>query len=351
MTRNRSIRRGITLVELMVAMAITLVIMLVLGEGFKGTLDFVRASNALGGMIYQLNGAGAVMTRDLTKAEHFAPDDRPGVPNRGVHLSDQRLDWFNVPGKNWRTPRGGFFRIYSPPPSREAFFDQEGFQITWAENHQLHFTSVLPGGSDQNLFTVRTAAGTFSSPAAEIAYFLSSPTGTTGPGGRNLCNLHRRYRLVAMDDAVANFPATINTPDDEVLSRNAVSPPNGINTLATVADPRNRMPLLPLAGNRFGEDILLSNVLSFEVLADWTQHPTLAGSTTPPTAFATNSDAPWDYLTQPGSGPNAHVFDTAPMPPATNVPQYVRIKSLRVVVRVWDPRMKMARQNTWYFYM
>src|SRR6478672_10390035 len=99
MTRNRTIRRGITLVELMVAMAITLVIMLVLGEGFKGTLDFVRGANSLGGMIYQLNGAGTVMTRDL-KAPHFPADDRK--PNGGISLSDQRLDWYSNPANPTR---------------------------------------------------------------------------------------------------------------------------------------------------------------------------------------------------------------------------------------------------------
>lgn len=348
MTGNRPTRRGITLVELMVAMAITLVIMLVLGEGFKGTLDFVRGANSLGGMIYQLNGAGTVMTRDL-KAEHFAPEDYK--PNRGVHLSDQRLDWFNLPpgpgNKRWAPPRGGFFRAYSPRPSYETFNDQEGFRISWAENHHLHFTSILPGGNDQNLYTVKGANGAYSSRAAEVAYFLA-PTGRTDPGasGRNLYNLHRRYRLVALDDEVPNFPpipAGAGT-DEEVLSRNAQT--GRINTLATVTDPRNRMPLTPLSGVRFGEDILLSNVLSFEVLVDWTPHPSQPGSTAPPAGFATNSDAPWDFLTQ-----GNNLFDTAPTPPQTAVPQYVRVKSLRVVIRVWDPRMKLARQNTWYFYM
>src|SRR5688572_1223835 len=120
MTRNRTNRRGVTLIELMVAMALTLVIMLILAEAFKSSLDFVRSANSTGSMIYQLNGAGTILGRDL-QAEHFAPDDRK--PNRGVRLSDQRLDWRNnTPGsaKNWNPPPGGFFRLVSPAPPQAS---------------------------------------------------------------------------------------------------------------------------------------------------------------------------------------------------------------------------------------
>lgn len=346
MIRNLPNRRGVTLIELMVSMALTLVIMLVLGEGFKSTVDFVRITNSTGNMIYQLNGAATVMSRDI-KAQHFLADD--GKPNGGVFLGDQRLDWQG--GKGWKQPRGGFFRIVGPQPNYEGYTDQEGFQISWAINHQLHFTSILPGGSDQNLYTVKTATGTYTSRAAEVAYFLVQ-TGITGPGGRNLYNLVRRYRLVALDDEVGNFPPVINAPDDEVLSKNTTT--GGINTLSTVINPANRVPLAQLAGNRFGEDILLSNVLSCEFLVDWTPN-TNAGqvaSSAPPRAFAigVNTDAPYDFIPAAVGG----TFDTSigsGLPGAPTAAPYYRIKSMQVTLRVWDPRMKMARQNTLKFAM
>src|SRR5690349_13229089 len=111
MNRSRSTRPGITLVEMLVAMALALGIMLILTESFKMALDFVRGANATGTLITQLNGAGLALNQDL-KADHFLPED--AKPGRGVRLSDQRLDWYNVPGTpGWTQPVGGFFRIVS----------------------------------------------------------------------------------------------------------------------------------------------------------------------------------------------------------------------------------------------
>jgi hypothetical protein len=75
---------------------------------------------------------------------------------------------------------------------------------------------------------------------------------------------------------------------------------------------------------------VLANVLSFEVLADWTGTPA-------PRAFNQNSDNPYDTI--PGGA-----FDS-------NNPGGRRIKSLRVTIRIHDPRMKQTRQNTWDFAM
>lgn len=352
MTRDHSTRRGVTLIEVMVAMALTLVIMLILAEAFKSSLDFVRSANSTGTMISHLNGAGTILTRDLN-AEHFLPEDVTSKPNGGLRLSDQRLDWAGstLPGKVWGPPRGGFFRIESPAPTSHGV-DQDGFNITTAANHVLHFTSVLPGGSDQNLFAVRSPAGAagtvYSSRAAEIAYFLVE-TGQTdpGPSGRKVYNLIRRYRLIALDDQFVNS-LTAAVADTDVISVPNPNPTNTVNTLATVATPANRMPhtAFGAANARYGEDILLSNVLSFEVLADWTPNPATAApyAAAAPRPFTNagiidNSDSPYDYL--PGAG----VFDTS------NPALYVRVKTIQVTIRVWDPRMKQARQNTWKFAM
>lgn len=344
MLRNRLSRPAFTLIEMMVAMALALGIMLILTESFKMALDFVRGANSTGEMISQLNGAGLLMTRDL-RAEHFLPDATK--PNNGVKLSDQRLDWnggVGPAGATWTAPPGGFFRIHAPNPGVEQV-DAQGFNINYpAVNHQLHFTSILAGAANTGTFsTIATASGVptpFASQAAEIAYFLAPMGKKTSnlAGGQDLYNLIRRQRLVAMTttDQPTLAPAA---GDTEVIS--AVGP--NVNTMASIMNPANRMALtqLPVGSPRYGEDIVVSNVLSFEIQADWTPHASQAGSTTPPATFASgNTDAPYHFLT-------GGAFDTGATPP----PQYVQIKSLQIIIRIYDPRLKAARQNTWKFAM
>lgn len=351
MTVYRPIRRGITLIEMMVAMALALGIMLILTESFKMALDFVRGAHSTGELISQLNGAGILLTRDL-QADHFMD---PKTPTNGPRLSDQRLDLATTATRV--APTGGFFRVYAAPVGVETT-DAQGFNIYGpvtpatiapsasnpAGGHALHFTVVMPAG-EANVFTQNSGGNTYSSQAAEVAYFLA-PMGkqtSVTASGLPLYNLIRRQRLVA----VTTDEETSLTPvagDSEVISRK-VTPTAGVNTMATVMDPANR--LTPLAqygaGARFGEDIVVSNVLSFEVQADWTANTVgQAGSTTAPRPFTSNTDAPYDYIT--GS-----VFDTGNA--TTAPPQYVRIKSLQVMIRVYDPRVKTTRQNTWKFAM
>src|SRR4051794_32261918 len=109
-TNQYRLRRAIGLVELMVAMALSIGIMWILAESFKMGLDFTRHAHSTGTMMSQLDGARAIMARDLL-ADHFLPDDNK--PNRGLRLSDQRLDWLNNSGAQWYPPTGGFFRIIS----------------------------------------------------------------------------------------------------------------------------------------------------------------------------------------------------------------------------------------------
>src|SRR5262245_1742514 len=108
----RRVRRGFTLVEMMVAMATSLGIMLVLTEMFQSSLDFVRIANANAQLMNQLAGAGNRLEHDLT-AQHFPFES--GKPNGGGKLSDQ---WLHQP--TWTTPAGGFFRIEAGQPIYET---------------------------------------------------------------------------------------------------------------------------------------------------------------------------------------------------------------------------------------
>lgn len=349
MTVYRPIRRGITLIEMMVAMALALGIMLILTESFKMALDFVRGAHSTGELMSQLNSAGLLLTRDM-QAEHFM-DEGAAKPNGGQRLADQRLDL-----TGWTPPIGGFFRIYAPDPGLDPFSpsDAQGFKINAPAtppfipaaapgSHYLHFTVVMPTGTDTS-FTHNSGGGTYSSRAAEVAYFLAPMPGkrtSVTASGQQLYNLIRRQRLVA----VTTDEETSLTPvagDSEVISRR-IAPP-GVNTMASVMQAANRMnPLTQLgAGPRFGEDIVVSNVLSFEIQADWTP----GGGVAAPRAFgAGNTDAPYDFIP---AAPSGGVFDTGNT--ATPV-MAARIKSIQVMIRVYDPRVKTTRQNTWKFAM
>jgi len=331
MIRIRLKRSGFTLIEMMVAMALSLGIMLILTESFKMALDFVRSAHSTGEMISQLNGAGILLTRDLN-TDHFRD---PKTLTNGPKLSDQRLD---QPGWPPSTD-GGFFRVVAPAVAVETT-DPQGFSIYGpAVNHQLHFTSIIPPSAGGSGFTAVSNSAFYNSETAEIAYFLA-PMGkrtSVGAGGQDLYNLIRRERLVAKTTAEQPTLAPA-AADTNVIS--AVGP--NVNTMIAVMNPANRMALAPFPPGtpRYGDDIVVSNVLSFELQADWTPGAAVA----PPRAFATNTDAPFDFLPAASGG----VFDTGVTP---TPPMMARIKSLQVTIRIYDPRLKQSRQNTWKFAM
>jgi hypothetical protein len=379
---------GFTIPELLVAMAVSLGIMVILTESFRMGMDLSRFSRGTGEMMSQLQGAGVILTRDL-QLPHFLPES--SKPNEGVRLSDQRLDTLpNSYGPSlqfvpWTPPKAGFFRIVSPRPNgyREQLgpaplegADREGFFINTASNHALHFTAVHPGGLDQ--FSAMVNNTSYTSRAAEIAYFLV-PMGektSSRASGRPLYHLIRRQRLVAVtdQDRARLAPAAFDT---DVIASNGTTP----YTLADLTSPFNRlggaMPnyqALQIANTsnnpHFGEDILLSNVISFEVRVDWDRNPLILNSNLLAQPFKlnvngvlnlNNTDYPWDYLSLPGQAislpgltipTNSGIFDTwfgnSNWTYASNpVPLAIRVKSLQIVIRVYDSRIKSVRQNTW----
>lgn len=353
--RHSGNRSGFTLVELMVAAAICVIIMSVLATVFQLSIDTMREMRSHTDLADQLRAASEVMKRDL-RASHFMPQE--GKPNMGLRVSDQRLDQFTAP--NWPAPLGGFFRIRSTSVTPEGL-DAQAIYSTRADSnagHLLHFTTVLSGsasqgttqggGSDQNLFAAQVNGTMYSSPSAEIAYFLDpTPTGSTG--SLSTYNLIRRQRLVAYGASdQGTFPpnGTDTTVDPGVIS---LSTTNTVNTMANLVDWTNRLGgasgVPKVAGNdsqlsslstRLGDDIMLSNVISFEVKVNWTT--STSGGSPAGRAFGSNTDYPFDTL-QDGSG-NAE-FDTRPSPP-----QMIRVIAVQIRIRIWDPKIHNARQIT-----
>jgi prepilin-type N-terminal cleavage/methylation domain-containing protein len=399
--RLNSIRRraGFTLVELMVAAAVCVLIMAILSRAFVVSADTMRQLKATGDMADQLRAASAVLRRDLA-ANHFLPED--GRPNKGLKVSDQRLDRLSIVGTQvvgWTPPVGGFFRARSFAPTGAAGSnvvsegtDNDGLlcyrigaDLVAATGqllgHYLHFTSVLPGGRDGDFYTAAVGGNTFTSPAAELAYFLVPQQSIPGTGATTLYNLIRRQRLVALYDTDRQaLVAAATQPDGPaVISVQGAT----VNTMADLTDPRRRLGgaaglgAMPQTGfndtllsqasggalnNRIGDDILLSNVLSFEVQLQWTSARQQNNNpTTPVTAFGTtNTDFPFDFIraASPHNTTNGlqNTFDTwasaniltgaDALTGPNAIPQRMRVKAVRIVLRVWDQKLKLSRQMT-----
>ncbi|MBA2225971.1 PulJ/GspJ family protein [Thermogemmata fonticola] len=397
--RNRHRRGGYTLVEVMVALGLSVLTMWILAEAFRIGLEMIGQARAQAQLMTQLSAVGNILHRDLVVAHPFLPDDNR--PNRGLRLSDQRLDRLTASGQGWTPPPGGFFRIISPD-STIVQTDSEGLNIYSATNHALHFTAILPD-NDSDPYHVQVDYGpagiqVVQSRAAEIAYFLADTGNVTGAGGLPLYNLMRRQRLVAVDD---NSRAKLWAPSGGVVPVNYTSLiasdlVKGPWTLQEIRHPSRRLPLSPVtipvspSGSpyplvlpvtdavNYGTDILLSNVLSFEVRVNWDPNPDLAlNSSLPPRGLAQgNTEFPYDNLGSanpsqpiPGlnlgrnstlpatfdtwhdetgwtTGPNA-AFSTSNSPGP--LPLAIRVKGIQITIRVFDPKTRSVRQNTWRF--
>ena len=411
-------RPGFTLVELMVSAAVCVLIMAILATVFQLSIDTMRQMKSTGDLMTQLRAAGEVVKRDL-QADHFAEADNKNK------LSDQSLDKLRVddtmpinppppgtPGRfvlrGWSPPaNGGFFRIKSTPapltptPGSAAVTegqDGDGLLSSRATDHYLHFTSILDA-SDGNPYTAVVNGRPYTKRAAEIAYFLDpTESGTTGgTGTTKLYHLIRRQRLAATSpsDLTADpLPAS----DPAVISVRPSGANYVVNTLADLTNPNNRLgggvgahpklaagndtqlATISASPNLIGDDILISNVISFEVKVQWQANadPKLPTSANP-VAFPGNTDDPFDALPPVPTAGNTtltgqRVFDSwtagsttmanpadpiwSDLDPTSGsfkagangkpnaIPLLIRVKAVQIHIRVFDPKLKTTRQMT-----
>ena len=351
MIRSKPKRSGFTLVELMISAAITVIIMTILSICFQTSMSAMSAMRAQGDAADQLRAVGEVMKRDI-KADHFLPaESATAVANNGRRLSDYDF-------RGAAQASSGFFFIRSPASFNEGndgIFDS--YRSDLPGGPALWFTSVLAGGTEGNLYTASVGGNIVSSEAAEVAYFLV-PTGqgTSGPAGLPTFHLIRRQRLIASNSAIgSNLQLAVNSGLDpnvrEVISTFPVGPPT-VNTMGTIAYAANR-PAFPglLSSPRTGDDIIISNVISFEVKPTWQPRgglpfipgPRVFGNSFPgvdvafsPPANTASSDAPYDTLSAfPGN-----IFDTI----GPSLP--IRINAVQIRLRIYDPKVKTARQSS-----
>ena len=255
-------RRAFTLVELMVAAALSITIMWILAEAFKMGIDFARSAHSTGDMMSQLNNTGQVMMRDLgqtgalsssSQAQHYLNAYSStgatvvgSMRNASVSMPDNlnaltALGAYSTNATGY-TPPAGYFMLHSPPvnpagplPSWAQYQDNsEFFWITTMNplTDTVHgtgtivkFTCFLPPGLPQNQFIATVPPGSnniYYSRAAEIVYFLApsglqtnpiaatasltanqpqlltTVNGRLGTAPMPLYTLYRRQRLVAV---------------------------------------------------------------------------------------------------------------------------------------------------------
>jgi type II secretory pathway pseudopilin PulG len=266
----------------------------------------------------------------------------------------------------------------------------------------------------------------FSSRWAEVAYFLR-PNGDNA-NGTMLFNLHRRAKLLIPSTNVAPAVSNVPVPAPPPSATPPVSPNpdisfrtvavgnsiyntthdvtrpymrSGMWQYATAAtDPRAAgiiQPGFPLPGyiwpnvnHRYsalqdpwpdgfgpnsalaGDDVILSNVISFEVKALWTPNAATATFPTPDLpanrfyGAYTNSDYPFDYLPRSNHNTqfdntnvqNPRVFDTwaaddiyaagwsNATPSPVGIPLRINLKAVLIRIRIWDAKAEQARQLT-----
>lgn len=380
---RRHARRGFTLVELMVATALVVLILTILAVAFGAATESLSRLRSMGNMATDLRGAQDKLRADL-EAEHFDSGDSPGV----LRLAD--LKYNLLPGDtSVRTPRGGYFLIEHGSGSTYEGMDADNLHSTRAFpratdlprpniGHAIEFTTKRLGTSADDLFTTPLTApvnvnlrnlNTADTPLtndqlvtkwARVRWFLANQRNV---GGVDTWTLYRRVKAVALPTAnPAPPPVLVSGSDLDLVSvdpRPASPTFNHTITLDQLTDPTLRAAMIsPLTGTYNGDDIVLSNVTSFEVKLTWDAPaigtPRAPRTGLPPTAFGSpipdslgavaNGDFPFDDLPASTVAPfvGQRVFDTGNN--TATLPLRIRVTALQVKIRVFDPKTLLTRQ-------
>ena len=300
-------RRGFTLVELMVAAALAILIMAVLSGAFSAALESLSVLKSLGGTAERMRTTTTLLTEDLN-AQHL-----DGGPNGIPRVSDIRYDQLVQLGASTAPPSvtppgGGFFFLRQANGSTFEGRDQDQVFSTSADGtagHVLGMCVRRVGKTPEQLFTIDVSAvsdigpantrtrilnqnttdtapaNTYVSQWAEVYWFLDNPQ--TAAGGPTYYTLYRRARLLTTT-VIDNISAADAALIGDVLSLRASPTTPGefaTNTPDTIRVPQNRLfanpdgPYTRLQPGtaRFGDDIVMTNVLSFEVKPAWTPGP------------------------------------------------------------------------------
>lgn len=355
-------RQGFTLVEMLVAMALTMFIMVILSQAFATGLQVFGELKAIGDMQEGLRAATNALRDDLAQ-DHFEGKGRLSNPT-----------FYTIDGR----PTNGFLRIIATAPTAEGA-DPFGIATSRSIGDFLQMSVKRRGNRRENFFSARVPAGSpllttkttffdqpnehrFQEPGttvyngqwAEISYALVR-TGTTvernNPGstlGTPLHALYRIERVVVPDNSHLNWAGDLGAATP-IVSNPAVRAAYGqmscreipldpaagttqlyFNNPSDLTDPAKRS-FNPAAPDNHGVTYLLSNVISFQVkVLRWVPPSLGAGAV---------------YDTEPQS----ISFDSATNATAGNIggdPRQSFIRAIVVTLRVWDMKTQQSRQVT-----
>ena len=147
MRMAKNIRRGFTLIEMLVAMALTLFVMVILSQAFATALETFRGLKSIGDMQQSLRIAQTALTADLS-ADHFEP---------GRKLSDANIVT--------ERPREGYFFIRQGSAPNTTLganaayqyegADADGLPSTRSYDQVLAFTVRLKGNAREKFMMTR----------------------------------------------------------------------------------------------------------------------------------------------------------------------------------------------------
>src|SRR5262245_28983834 len=143
MRMAKNIRRGFTLIEMLVAMALTLFVMVILSQAFATALETFRGLKAIGDMQESLRIAQTALAADLS-ADHFE--------------TGRKLSHANIVTDR---PREGYFfiRQASGKNTSAAYvtegFDADGIESTRSYDQVLAFTVRLKGNAREKFMMTR----------------------------------------------------------------------------------------------------------------------------------------------------------------------------------------------------
>ncbi len=361
----RTARRGFTLIELMVAMALTVLLMAILSEAFVKGLESFRLAKGLSDLDRDLLSASSILRKDL-KGDHFEADKRLSLLMRGGQYDPPEMGMFHYREVNPALPS-----IVSEGPDAQGLVsyrdmdDSLHFTVRSKSNLQDEFSfAALPMGSPlAGLGAVDSRyqrTGMYASQWAEVIYFLAPSKELDGSNRATfadgssvrlpLFNLYRRQRLLVPEffttgtggglqprPAVAppgheNYDVSVwfdpvgmqwefNSALDLGQESNASNPADftyrkrrfGFDPATGNFNPGGYAPIpaTPMA-NRAGADLLIANVLSFDVKG-------------------------WN---------GSDFVDLAAGYDAANPANNQAISALQIKLRVWDPKTRQAREVT-----
>jgi prepilin-type N-terminal cleavage/methylation domain-containing protein len=374
------LRAGFTLVELMVAMALTLFIMVILSQAFVLSLETFSAMKGLGDMQINLRVATSLLRDDLSQ-DHFEGKRRlsdVGPTGVSTFIGQPPL----IPAQ---PPQAGFFAVLQRSAASAAGgyitegTDTNGLASYRANNHVLYMTVKRRGNRPENFFTVsgvpaaffgqNTAydvtptnlaydtlaqpinTGFYNSQWAEVVYYLVQAGSTEEPNnpastiGTPTFGLYRAQYVMVPDgtNVSGKFNGALAATTYQGFSCGQIagkvafySPVDaskyvvGQTPVVKRTDPLLAQFAQPAAGtvpNQVTTTLVLPSVISFQIQV-----------------MPTGTTA---FIDVPPTGSSGHLFDTAMFsaPPGTYGNDF-GLKAIQITLRVWDNKTRQTRQVT-----